>query len=99
MSKKVFAFDLGKASVGYCVREGFDIRKVGSIIIEKDHAEITTNRDRRRVKKTLEAHKAREQFFKKLWQNAGLETLDKKTNVLKKNLETKKIKIFIHLVF
>ena len=28
--KKVFAFDLGKASVGYCVREGFDIREVSS---------------------------------------------------------------------
>ena len=92
MSKKVFAFDLGKASVGYCVREGFDIRKVGSIIIEKDHAEITTNRDRRRVKKTLEAHKAREQFFKKLWQNAGLETLDKEDERFKKEFGNKKDK-------
>lgn len=92
MSKKVFAFDLGKASVGYCVREGFDIRKVGSIIIEKDHAEITTNRDRRRVKKTLEAHKAREQFFKELWQNAGLETLDKEDERFKKEFGNKKDK-------
>ena len=25
MKKKVFAFDLGKASIGYCVRDGFEI--------------------------------------------------------------------------
>lgn len=92
MSKKVFAFDLGKASIGYCVREGFDIRKVGSIIIEKDHAEIITNRDRRRVKKTLEAHKAREKFFNDLWQRAGLNILDKEDSRFKKEFGNKKDK-------
>ena len=51
--KKVFAFDLGKASVDYCAREGFDIKEVGSLIVEKDHAEVASNRDRRRVFKTL----------------------------------------------
>ena len=92
MNKKVFAFDLGKASVGYCVREDFNIKTVGSIIIDKDHAEISTNRDRKRAKKTIEAHKAREQFFKKLWQNAGLETLDKEDERFKKEFGNKKDK-------
>ena len=27
--KKVFAFDMGKASIGYCVREDFEIVLIG----------------------------------------------------------------------
>ena len=57
MNKKVFAFDLGKASIGFCVRENFDILEAGSLIINKDHAECISNRDRRRVEKTLVSHK------------------------------------------
>ncbi len=71
--KRVFAFDLGKVSIGYCAREDFNILELGSIIIEKDHAEVISNRDRRRTYKTLNAHKARTEFFKSLWQACGLE--------------------------
>ncbi len=78
MAKKVFAFDLGKASIGYCVREGHDIKEANSIIIDKDHAERVSSRDRRRIKRTLDAHKAREQYFDKIWQECGQEVLDKK---------------------
>ena len=77
MSKKVFAFDLGKASIGYCVREDHDIKVANSIIIEKDHAEAVTNRNRRRINRTLLAHKAREDFFNKIWQDCGLTPLNK----------------------
>jgi CRISPR-associated endonuclease Csn1 len=85
--KKVFAFDLGKASVGYCVREGFDIQETGSLIVDKDHAEVASNRDRRRVHKTLKSHKAREKFFNELWQKARLEVPDE--NLLKKEFSGK----------
>jgi len=77
MNKKVYAFDLGKASIGYCAREGFNILDLGSLIINKDHAEVVSNRDRRRVHKTLLAHRTREEFFNKLWKDCGLEILDK----------------------
>lgn len=77
MSKKVFAFDLGKASIGYCVREGHDIKEANSIIIDKDHAERVSFRDRRRIKRTLDAHKAREEYFEKIWKECGQEILDK----------------------
>ena len=77
MSKKVFAFDLGKASIGYCAREDFNILDLGSLIIDKDHAEVISNRDRRRVEKTQKAHKVRENFFNKLWEEADLTILSK----------------------
>lgn len=77
MKKKIFAFDMGKASIGYCVREDHDILVANSIIIDKDHANISDLRDRRRVKKTLEAHREREKYFNKLWLDCGLEVLSK----------------------
>ena len=77
MNKKVYAFDLGKASIGYCVREDFNILELGSLIINKDHAEVITNRDRRRVYKTILAHKKREEFFNNLWSECGLTLLSK----------------------
>lgn len=40
--KKVWAFDLGKASIGYCAREDFNVLELGSLIIDKDHAEVVT---------------------------------------------------------
>lgn len=77
MDKRIFAFDLGKVSIGYCVREDNDIKEANSIIISKEHAEVVSLRDRRRIKRTLEAHKAREKFFDNLWQDCGLEVPDK----------------------
>lgn len=89
MKKKVFAFDLGKASIGYCVRDGFNINEANSIIIDKDHAETTSLRDRRRIKRTLDAHKAREEFFNTIWSNVGLKILDKNDENFKKEFPTK----------
>ncbi len=77
MDEKVYAFDLGKASMGFCARNGFEILDVGSVIIDKDHSEVISNRDRRRAFKTLNAHKNRVNFFIDLWQSCGLELLDK----------------------
>ena len=89
MKDKVFAFDMGKTSIGYCVREGLDVLELGSIIIDKEHAEIVSNRDRRRVYKTLNAHKARESFFNDLWRSCSLEPLKKDDELFKKEFGKK----------
>ena len=89
MGKRVFAFDLGKASVGYCVREDSVIKEVNSIIIDKDHGEIITQRDRRRVERTLLSHKAREKYFNKIWQDCGLDIIDKEDEKFKKEFTAK----------
>lgn len=89
MGKRVFAFDMGKASIGYCVREELDIKEANSIIIDKDHSDISSLRERRRVKKTLNAHKAREEFFINLWKSCGLEPLNTKDEKFKKEFANK----------
>lgn len=81
---RVFAFDMGKTSIGYCVREDNEIKKLGSLIIELDHSSIKEDRDRRRIYKTLKSHKAREEWFQKFWQNAGLNILDSNDEHFKK---------------
>lgn len=89
MGKRVFGFDMGKASIGYCVREGHDIKCADSIIIDKDYAEVASFRDRRRVFRTLLSHKAREEYFNKLWQDCGLTLLDKDDELFKKEFPSK----------
>lgn len=89
MNKLVFAFDMGKASIGYCVRLGNDIKVANSIIIDKDHAEVETQRNRRRIKRTLDAHKSREKYLEKIWQNCGLEVLDRNDDKFKKEFPSK----------
>ena len=75
--KKVFAFDLGKTSIGYCVREGNKIKEINSIIIDKDHAENTSLKNRRHTKKTLIAHKTREKYLNQIWQSCGFVPISK----------------------
>ncbi|MGM9994459.1 MAG: hypothetical protein ACI37R_07015 [Candidatus Avigastranaerophilus sp.] len=57
---------MGKAGIGYCVRENDEIKKLGSVIIEKDHSTVEDNRSRRRTYRTLVAHRSREEWFDKL---------------------------------
>lgn len=87
--KKIFGFDMGKASIGYCVREGHNIKCADSVIIDKDYAEIASNRDRRRVSRTLDSHKKREDYFNKLWQSCGLTILEKDNPLFKKEFPSK----------
>ena len=82
--KKIFAFDMGKASIGYCCREADNIMSAGSVIIAPEHSSFDDIRKSRRTRKTLEAHKEREKFFNELWQEVGLEKL---------NTDDKKFKI------
>ncbi|GBR72910.1 CRISPR-associated protein Csn1 family [Candidatus Termititenax aidoneus] len=87
--KKVFAFDLGKASIGYCVREGLEINEVKSLIIEAEHAEVVSQRTRRRIHKTINSHKKREEFLNKLWIEAGLKILERTDVRFKKEFPAK----------
>lgn len=87
--KKVFAFDMGKASIGYCVREDFNIKDLGSLIIDKDHSSVADNRSRRRVYRTLKSHRAREQWFKKLWLEKGLTILEETDEKFKREFAQK----------
>ena len=80
--EKVFAFDMGKASIGYCVRSGNEILDLGSVIIDKDHSAVVDNRNRRRTHKTIEAHREREKWFNNFWIEHGLEIADE--NLMKK---------------
>lgn len=87
--KRIFAFDMGKASIGYCARENFEIKDLGSLIIEKDHSSIADNKNRRRIYRTLKSHKARENWFKQLWISKGLTPLDDNDDKFKKEFANK----------
>ena len=87
--KKIFSFDMGKASIGYCVREDNEIKELGSIIIDKDHSSVADNRARRRTKRTIDSHRARENWFDKLWQNHGLCVLDRNDEKFKREFANK----------
>ena len=75
---------MGKASIGFCVREDFNIKDLGSLIIDKDHSSVADNRNRRRVMRTLKSHRAREEWFEKFWSNCGLSVLDKNDEKFKR---------------
>ncbi len=87
--KKVFAFDMGEASIGYCVREDFEIKKLGSLIIEKDHAVIDNIRNTRRMHRTKNSHNARVSYFNKIWTECGLSIIDKNDYRFKKEFPSK----------
>ncbi len=87
--KRYFAFDMGKASIGFCVREDNNIITAGSVIIEKEHADISDNRKRKRAKRTLDAHKAREKWFNDLWQSLGLNIISKDDEKFKREFSAK----------
>jgi CRISPR-associated endonuclease Csn1 len=83
----VWAFDLGKGSIGEAVRQGTNFLQKASLLIPADFAETKTAANRRRAWRTRQAHKAREQWLEQIWSAAGLEVLrgrqirrDEKTN-------------------
>jgi CRISPR-associated endonuclease Csn1 len=71
----VWAFDLGKGSIGEAVRQGTTFLHKASLLIPADFAETKTAATRRRMWRTRQAHKAREQWLEQIWQTAGLEVL------------------------
>jgi CRISPR-associated endonuclease Csn1 len=77
LMKTIWSFDLGIASIGEAVRNLGDdsFPHKDSLLIPEDFAETATARGRRRMKRTREAHKAREEWLDAVWQAAGLEPL------------------------
>lgn len=71
----VWAFDLGKGSIGEAVRVGANFKHKASLLIPGDFAETRTARDRRRMWRTRQAHHAREQWLREVFQAAGLPVL------------------------
>ncbi|MEI8388873.1 MAG: hypothetical protein WCG23_03200, partial [bacterium] len=74
--KLVFGFDLGKASIGICVRVGHEIKQLKSMLINPEYADVSENRKRRRAKLTRDAHKSREKYLKTIWEKANLSPLE-----------------------
>lgn len=70
--KKIFGFDLGKESMGVCVRDGDKICYSETILIEQE-ATVEDRRERRRSYRTRVAQKERKQYFNEQWQAAGLD--------------------------
>jgi CRISPR-associated endonuclease Csn1 len=71
----VWAFDLGKGSIGEAVRQGTTFLHKASLLIPADFAETKTAANRRRMWRTRQAHKAREQWLKEVMQKMGIEIL------------------------
>jgi CRISPR-associated endonuclease Csn1 len=90
---KVFAFDVGKASLGLCVRNGDSILELDSHLFEttKDATVASTDslKGRRRTYRTRLAHKAREEYLKQVWQASGLELPDMTSNAMTKEFASK----------
>ncbi|MHB1083178.1 MAG: type II CRISPR RNA-guided endonuclease Cas9d [Prosthecobacter sp.] len=73
----IWAFDLGKASIGEAVwnvgKKQFD--HVASLLIPSEFASTKEAASRRRMMRTRQAHKAREAWLDEVWKGAGLEPL------------------------
>ena len=75
--KTIWSFDLGKASIGEAVRNIADnsFPHKSSLLIPHDFAETKTAADRRRMWRTRQAHKAREEWLNEVMRDAGIEPL------------------------
>jgi CRISPR-associated endonuclease Csn1 len=85
----IFGFDVGKASLGICVRKNDEILNVQSLLIPAEYADTSYLTGRRRAFRTRLAHKAREAYLNKIWQEAGLNILSSNDTCLKKEFPSK----------
>lgn len=74
-SGTVWAFDLGKGSIGEAVRSGNEFLHKASLLIPAEFAETKTAAKRRRAWRTRIAHRERECWLEKVWAVAGLPVL------------------------
>jgi CRISPR-associated endonuclease Csn1 len=86
----IWSFDLGKASIGEAVRnvQTNKFLHKASLLIPAEFASTKDARDRRRMYRTRQAHKAREAWLDEVWRAAGQEPLRKRE--VWRNPETKK---------
>jgi CRISPR-associated endonuclease Csn1 len=71
----IWAFDLGKASIGEAVRKGNQFLHKASLLIPSEFAGTRTAAKRRRMWRTRMAHKAREQWLNEVMRKAEIEVL------------------------
>ena len=96
-TETVWAFDLGKGSIGEAVRQGTKFLHKASLLIPADFAETKTAAGRRRMWRTRQAHKAREHWLDEVMRTASIEVLhgrsveyvDYKTKTVKKRVKGK----------
>jgi len=69
----VWAFDLGKGSIGEAVRQGTTFLHKASLLIPAEFAETKTAATRRRMWRTRQAHMAREKWLDEVMRKAGIE--------------------------
>ena len=70
-NEMVWAFDLGKGSIGEAVRRGNEFLHKASLLIPAEFAETKTAAGRRRMWRTRQAHKAREHWLEKVMRDSG----------------------------
>src|SRR5437868_8389071 len=71
----VWAFDLGKGSLGEIVRKGTEFLHKESLLLPADFAETKTAAKRRRMWRTRIAHRERERWLNQVLNDAGVEVL------------------------
>jgi CRISPR-associated endonuclease Csn1 len=75
----VFSFDVGKGSLGICVRQGLNILELDSKLVDATYPCITANgrglTTRVRMARTRRFHKARLTWLKCQWEQTGLTAL------------------------
>ena len=74
-TETVWAFDLGKGSIGEAVRQGTKFLHKASLLIPANFAETKPAASRRRMWRTRIAHREREHWLELVWVAAGLPVL------------------------
>lgn len=74
-SEKVFAFDVGTGSLGIAVRRDMDILRAESLLLPAEAGSLEELRAARRQYRTRLAHAAREAYWRKICEEAGIEVL------------------------
>src|SRR3989339_838064 len=72
----IFSFDIGTGSIGECVRQGSEIKHLESLLIPAEYASTKDATKKRHQIRTREAHKAREDWWRKQAKEAGIEVLE-----------------------
>lgn len=85
----IFSFDVGKASLGICVRQGDNILALSVLLVPPEFASTVEFRSRRRALRTRLAHKKREHWLRQTWRQAGLSPLDSHDEKLKREFPRK----------
>src|SRR5258705_6108018 len=68
----IWAFDLGKCSIGEAVRQGTECLDKASLLIAQEFGETKTAAGRRRMARTREAHRERENWLDEIFRRAEI---------------------------